>query len=279
MYHGQTGMAVVTFHEHTHVSGPSEPVATPFAVSPPGASVFLLYQEPDDADHTVMAVSAMQTVLVDSDSTLNTVGDSTLLRDYELPPPSPIKKRLATGHIVQPRGQDVLPFQINNEKGSLDIQCQHTPHIASSIFFRAETCEWLDYKTYTLSCDRTSLQSSVTFTKPGKPDIHIIGTYVNRLPLIPLSDLPSHPVLTVAPCRPILVDTANLASAPLSGDLNKVMHQVYQVCTRLAHHVSMVDCRLTVLHTVLDTIVDDMTHGGSTPFPVLNFTGAVNRTL
>jgi hypothetical protein len=279
MYHGQTGTAVVTFHDHTDVAGPPEPVATPFTVSPSGAPMFLLYQEPETADHAVTVVSAMQSVIVDSGSTLNTVGDPSLLRNYESPSPSPIKMCSATGHIICPRGQGVLLFQFNDGTGSLTIQCQHTPDIASSIFSRAETCERLDYDTYTLSCDRTSLQSSVTFTKPGKPDIRISGTYVNRLPLIPLSALPSHPVLAVAPCRSISVDTAALASAPLSGDLDQAMHQVYQVCTRLEHHVSMVDCRSSVLHAIHDDIANDMTHGGTMPFPVLHVTDAVNRTL
>jgi hypothetical protein len=279
MYHGQTGTAMVTFHDHTNAAGPPERVATPFTVSPSGAPMFLLYQEPETADHAVTAVSAMQSVLVDSGSTLNTIGDSSLLLNYESPSPSPIKMRSATGHIVRPRGQGVLPFQFNDGTGSLTIQCQHTPDIASSIFSLAETCERRDYDTYTLSCDCTSLQSSVTSTKPGKPDIRISGTYVNRLPLISLSDLPSHPVLTVAPCRSISIDTAALASAPLSGDLDQAVHQVYQVCTRLAHHVSMVDCRPSVLHAIHDEIADDMTHGGTMPFPVLHVTDAVNQTL
>jgi hypothetical protein len=201
MYHGQTGTAVVTFHDHTDVAGPPEPVATPFTVSPSGAPMFLLYQELETADRAVTAVSAMHAVLVDSRSTLNTVGDSSLLRNYETASPSPIKMRSAKGHIVRPRGQGVLPFQFIDGTGSLAIQCQHTPGIASSIFFPAETCERLDYDTYTISCDRTSLQSSVTFTKPEKTGIWTSGTYVNRIPLIPLLDLPSHPVLTVAPCR------------------------------------------------------------------------------
>jgi hypothetical protein len=187
--------------------------------------------------------------------------------------------RSATGHIVRHRGQGVIPFQFNDGTGSLAIQCQHNPDIASSIFSPAETCKRLDYDTYTLSCDRTSLQSSVTFTKPGKPDIRISGTYVNRLPLIPLLALPLHPVLTVAPCRSISVDTAALASAPLSGDLYQAMHQVYQVCTRLKHQVSMVDCRSSVLHAIHDDIADDMTHGGTMPFPVLHVRDAANRTL
>jgi hypothetical protein len=144
MYHGQTGTAVVTFHDHTDVAGPPEPVSTPFTVSPSGAPMFLLYQEPETADHAVTAVSAMQSVLVDYGSTLNTVGDSSLIRNYESPSPSPIKMRSATGHIVRPRGQGVLPFQFNDGTGSLAIQCQHTPDIASSIFsLRKLANDWI----------------------------------------------------------------------------------------------------------------------------------------
>jgi hypothetical protein len=64
VYHGQRGTAVVTFHDHADVAGRPGPVATHFNVSPPGASLFLLYQEPEDADHVVTAVSAMQSFLV-----------------------------------------------------------------------------------------------------------------------------------------------------------------------------------------------------------------------
>jgi hypothetical protein len=41
----------------------------------------------------------------------------------------------------------------------------------------------------------------------------------------------------------------------------------------------MVDCRSSVLHAIHDDIADDMTHGGTMPFPVLHVTEAVNRTL
>jgi hypothetical protein len=57
------------------------------------------------------------------------------------------------------------------------------------------------------------------------------------------------------------------------------MHQVFHVCTRLAHHVSLSDCRSMVLHACHGAVADDMTHGGSAPFPVLHVTDAVNRTL
>jgi hypothetical protein len=159
MYHGQTGTAVVTFHEHTYVAGPTEPVATPFTVSPSGAPMFLLYQEPETADHAVTAVSAMQSVLVDSGSTVNTVGGSSLLRNFESPSPSPIKMRSAADHIVRHRGQGVLPFQFNDGTGSLAIQCQHTPNIASSIFPRRKLANnWI-----------TILTRSRVIVRPSNP--------------------------------------------------------------------------------------------------------------
>jgi hypothetical protein len=279
MYHGQTGTAVVTFHDHTDVAGHPEPVATSFTIDHPAAPMFLLFREHDDASHAVTAVSTLKSVLVDSGSTLNTVGDSSLLRDYALPSPSPIKMRSATGHIFRPSGQGTLPFKFNDGQGSLDVQCQPTPDIASSIFSPAETCEHLDYDSYTLSCDRTSFKSSVTFAKPGKPDIRLIGTYANRLHLLPLSDFPPRPIMSVAPCRSLSTATDDLASVSLSADLTTAMHQVSHVCTRLAHHVSLSYCRSMVLHACHDAIADDMTHGGSAPFPVLHVTDAVNRTL
>jgi hypothetical protein len=137
----------------------------------------------------------------------------------------------------------------------------------------------LDYDSYTLSCDRTSFKSSVTFAKPGKPYIRLIGTYVNRLPLLPLLDLPPRPIMSVAPCRSLSTTMDALASMPLSADLTAAMHQVFHVCTRMAHPMSLSDCRSMVLHACHDAVTDDMTHGGSAPFPVLHVTDAVNRTL
>jgi hypothetical protein len=55
------------------------------------------------------------------------------------------------GHKVHPLAQGILPFQFNNRKGSLAVQCQHSPDISSSIFSPAETCEHLEYVSYALS--------------------------------------------------------------------------------------------------------------------------------
>jgi hypothetical protein len=82
MYFGQTGFTMVSFRDHTDFSGPPEPAATSFAFPPMGDYVSLLYQEDEDFDHYVTAISTSKSLLVDSVSTLNTVGDSSLLQDY-----------------------------------------------------------------------------------------------------------------------------------------------------------------------------------------------------
>jgi hypothetical protein len=214
MYHVQTGTAVVIFHDHTDVAGPPAPVATPFTVSPSGAPIFLLYQEPDTVDHAVTAVSAMQSVLVDSGSTLNTVGDSSLLRNYESPSPSPSPIKMRSARVTL-YGLAAKAFS-HSSSMMAPVRSQfnvNIPRIFPPAFFPRPKLanDWITILTRSRVIVRPSNPVSL-LPSPGKPDIRISGTYVNRLPLIPLSYLPSHPVLTVAPCRSISVDTAALAS-------------------------------------------------------------------
>jgi hypothetical protein len=57
--------------------------------------------------------------------------------------------RSTTVHIVRPHGQGVLPFQFNNGTGSLDIQCQRTPDISSSLFSRQKLSNgWITTPTH-----------------------------------------------------------------------------------------------------------------------------------
>jgi hypothetical protein len=121
--------------------------------------------------HSVLQGTTAHKCLGDSGSTLNTMGDATILHDYATPSSSPIKMCSATGHIVRPIGQGNLPFSFNNGKGTLAVPCQHTPPITTSIVSPAETCERLDYDVYTLTCNRKTSTSTLSFTMHGAPDI------------------------------------------------------------------------------------------------------------
>jgi hypothetical protein len=80
-------------------------------------------------------------LLVDSGSTIMTVGRSDMLSSHVSPSPSGISMRSATGQIVRPEGEGRIPFDINTGTGSLSVVCQHTPTIKSNIFSPAATCD------------------------------------------------------------------------------------------------------------------------------------------
>jgi hypothetical protein len=143
----------------------------------------------------------------------------------------------ATGQIIRPIDQDVLPFVFNAGSGKLVVQCRHTPDFVPSIFLPAEMSDHLDYESYTLSCDRVHLASSIRFSKQGAPGITIHGTYRNCLPHIPLSSVPLHYVKWIGPCRTMYVPTELIDATPLSLDISTAMNQVLLVC-------SLFNCRV-----------------------------------
>jgi hypothetical protein len=134
----------------------------------------------------VSQVATALRCLVDLGSALDTVGDASVLHDYDTPSSSPIKMRSATGQIVRPVGQGNLRFSFNDGNNTLVVPCQHIPAIATSIMSPAETCETLGYGIYTLTCNRHTSMSLVRFTKTGAPNIEILGTFAAQLPHIPL---------------------------------------------------------------------------------------------
>jgi hypothetical protein len=125
----------------------------------------------DDAAVTTHSVSLLRPnahLLVDSRSTINTVGSSVVLSSYVSPSLSGVALRSATGQVVKPIDEGRLPFTINSGQGSLSILCQHTPAITSSIVSPAATCDSLDYDCYQLTCNRRMSTSAVFFSKSAR---------------------------------------------------------------------------------------------------------------
>jgi hypothetical protein len=226
VYYGQAGTALICFHDSPESSAHTENPRHVFHPPAPEASTFLLFQKDDISAHSVSQVATAPRCLVDSGSTLNTVGDASVLHDYATPSSSPIKMRSATGKIARPVGQGNLPFSFNNGKGTLAVPCQHTPAISTSIMSPAETCECLGYGIYTITCNRQTSTSSLRFTKTGAPDIEMLGTFASRLPHIPLMTQLVNSLCTVTPCRSIPLTSQDLAQERLSDHAHTAMHQV-----------------------------------------------------
>jgi hypothetical protein len=278
-YYGQAGTALICFHDSPESSAHSENPHHVFHPPAPEASTFLLFKENDTAAHSVSQVATSPRCLVDSVSTLNTVGDASVLRDYDTPSSSPIKMRSATGQIVRPVGQGNLPFSFNTGKFTLAVPCQHTPAIATSIMYPVETCERLGCDIYTLTCDRQTSTSSLRFTKTGAPDIEILGTFAARRPHIPLMTQLVNSLCSLTPCRPIPLKSQDLAHERLSDHAHTAMHQVLRLCQRFDPTVDALSCSTGVLHLVHETVVDDITHAGCHPSKMFHVSDAVNRTL
>jgi hypothetical protein len=278
-YYGQAGTALICFHDSPESSAHSESPHHVFHPPAPEASTFLLFQEDDTAAHSLSQVATAPRCLVDSGSTLNTVGDASALHDYDTPPSSPIKMCSATGQIVRPVGQGNLLFSFNNSKDTLALPCQHTPAIATSIMSPAETCERLGYDIYILTCNRQTSMLSLRFTKTGAPDIEILGTFSARLPHIPLMTQLVNSLCSLAPCRPIPIGSQDLAHERLPDHAHTAMHQVLRLCQRFDPAVDALSCSTGVLHLVHETVVDDITHAGCHPSKMCHVSDAVNCTL
>jgi hypothetical protein len=113
----------------------------------------ILYQDPDPSEHYVSQLRSGQDLLVDSGSTITTVGTAHTLFDYVTPSKTGITMRSATGQIVKPKGEGLIILAVNAGTGTLSATCLHTPDIKSSIFSPAATCDSLNYDQYQLTCN------------------------------------------------------------------------------------------------------------------------------
>jgi hypothetical protein len=178
--------ALVTYRDRPWFPSSTEHTAHTFQLVDAPLDDCIHFDDDPDTAHTVSLVQSDMALLVDSGSTITTVGSRSLLSEYKAPSSSGIAMRSATGHIVRPAGEGRIPFAINTGTGTLSVLCQHTPAIKSSIFLPAVTSNSLNYDSYTLSCDRRRSVSLVCFEKLGAPYITIRGTYVKRMPFISL---------------------------------------------------------------------------------------------
>jgi hypothetical protein len=240
----------------------------------------VIFQEDTTHEYHVHSMHPYNALLVDSGSTIKTVGRADMMSLYVPPSQSGISIRSATGQIVRPEGEGRIPFDINTGTGSLSVVCQHTPAIQSSIFSPAATCDSLDYDVYQLICDRRAHTSQVSFCKSGAHDITIHGTYVHRMPFI---SLPPSGINSLIPAVPRILDIApsDRQPEPLDADSSTAIHQVLRLISIAHHHPvpTPEDCRLGIIHLFRESLSDDWTHDGLPVAPVLRVSDAVSRTL
>jgi hypothetical protein len=153
--------------------------------------------------------------------------------------PLPISHQYTVYHVPQcaPHWAGNLLFYFNAGTGTLALQNQHTPGIASIIFSSVETYECLAYDAYTLSCDKITHLSFVSFTKRVKPYITILGTYAAHLSHIPLM---CHMITIIhleSTCISLSMGSDTLAREPLSANMSSAMHQALRLCHRHDHLV------------------------------------------
>jgi hypothetical protein len=94
----------------------------------------VIFSEPSSIEHSVKSVHPHLDMLVDTVSTITTMGTNGELSSYVKPSTSGIKMRSATGHVVLPAGEGDITLQA--EQASLVLKCQHTPAIGSNILPR-----------------------------------------------------------------------------------------------------------------------------------------------
>jgi hypothetical protein len=97
----------------------------------------VIFSKEDIHAHSVQSIHTQRDMLVDSGSTITTMGSNGELSEYIQPSRYGVKMRSATGKMVQPAGKGNITLQA--DKASLVLTCQHTPTIGSSILSPAET--------------------------------------------------------------------------------------------------------------------------------------------
>jgi hypothetical protein len=281
MTYGQIGDSVVTFQHRPWFPSSSEPPAATFMMDTSSHNHCILYQEPDPSEHSVSQLRSSQELLVDSGSTITTIGNAYALSDYVTPSKNGIAMRSSTGQIVKLKDEGRLTFAVNAGTGTLYAACLHTPDIKSSIFSPEETCDSLKYSQYQLTCNRYHQTSTVHFTKDGAPDILLQGSYIGRMPFISLAQASIASFSPIIPILELPMFRGTHLPELLVDDNDLAVHQIL----RLVHlagvgpQPSANECRLGMFQLVVDTISDDSTHGGLPAKPVLHVSDAVNRTL
>jgi hypothetical protein len=188
-FHGQTGSVIISFNACTMFPTKHDAPAAAFQItrSPFTRASYMMIPRSLDPDHTLSHLHTNADMLVDSRSTITTVGASDILNAYMYPSKSDIKRRPTTGQVVYPACEGSLTFTINYGSGSLLIICQHTPTIQSSIFSPDETCDTLDYDSYHLTCHCESMLLWYVSPNMGRPTSPLGESTLNAcLPSPPL---------------------------------------------------------------------------------------------
>jgi hypothetical protein len=129
-----SGTAIVSFSDRPWFPSSQESPAVTFPMVDVPASQYIVLGDAAETTHSVSLLRPDTDIFVDSGSTINTAGSSTVLTSYVSPSLAGIVMRSATGQVVKPAGKGRFPLEINSGQGSLSVLCQHTPAITSSIF-------------------------------------------------------------------------------------------------------------------------------------------------
>jgi hypothetical protein len=275
LFHCKIGTALVTYKDQSWFTNTQESLAQTLLIEQAPLGPCVIFSEASSIEHSVNSVHPQLDMLVDTGSTITTMGTNGELSSYVKPSTSGIKMRSATGQVVLPAGEGDITLQA--EQASLVLKWQHTPAIGSNILSPAETCDTFDYDLYSLTCNRRTATCQVLFAKKGSPDITLQGTYPHRMPYIRLASS----LAAVTSVVPMTYNFPSVTEESLSDDNDDAVHRVM----RLLHSSSPTttstpaDCRFAMFQVFGEKLSDDWTHGGTPNAPVMHVSDVVNRTL
>jgi hypothetical protein len=111
----------------------------------------MIFTENSALEHSVQLVHTTCAMLVDTGSTITTMGTNGELTLYIESSTSGINILAVTGQVVHLACEGNITHQV--DQASLVIKCQH-PTIGSEILSPAETCDTLGYDSYEVTCNR-----------------------------------------------------------------------------------------------------------------------------
>jgi hypothetical protein len=223
LFHCKIGTALVTYKDQSWCTNTQESPAQTLLIEQAPLGPCVIFSEASSIEHSVNSVHPQLDMLVDTGSTITTMGTNGELSSYVKPPTSGIKMRSATGQVVLPAGEGDITLQA--EQASLVLKCQHTPSIGSNILSPAETCDTLDYDLYSLTCNRRTATCQVLFAKKGSLDITLQGTYSHRMPYIRLASS----LAAVTSVVPMTYNFPSVTEESLSDDNDDAVHQVMRL--------------------------------------------------
>jgi hypothetical protein len=125
LFHCKIGTALVTYKDQTWFTNTQESPAQTLLIEQAPLGPYVIYSEASSIEHSIKSVHPQLDMLVDTGSTITTMGTNDELSSYVKPSTSGIKMRSATGQIVLPAGEGDITLQA--EQASFVLKCQLTP--------------------------------------------------------------------------------------------------------------------------------------------------------